>query len=98
MTEIQSSEQLNELEILRRTEPTWKLANTEPFIRSAQQDVVPPDWDKSGFLNTNGNMQGQGGGGGASQGSVTFLAAEQQADGTIAVRLITASGSSVAAP
>lgn len=63
MNEIQSSEQLNELEILRKTEPTWKLANTEPFIRSAQQDVTPPDWDKSGFLNTNGVIQGQGGGG-----------------------------------
>lgn len=98
MNEFQSSERLSELEILRRAEPTWKLANTEPFIRSAQQDVTPPDWDKSGFLNTNGSLQGQGGGGGGQGGLVTFIAGEQQADGSFVIKLITTSGTSANPP
>lgn len=90
MTEIQSSQQLSELELLRKTEPTWKLANTEPFIRSAQQDVIPPDWDKSGFLDTNGNLQGQGGG--SPQATLKAVMGVQQPDASFAIKIVSFPG------
>lgn len=91
MTEIQSSEQLNELEILQKTQPAWKFANTEPFARSAADDVVPPNWDKSGFLDTNGNLQGQGGTGGA-QATLRAVMGVQQTDGSFAIKIVSFAG------
>lgn len=89
MNEIDQSQAMIELELLQRTVPSWKLANTEPFIRSAQQDVTPPDWDKRGFLDTNGSSVGQSV---SATGSVSFLAGVQQTDGSFAIQLVTASG------
>lgn len=91
MDEIRTSQHLNDLEILQRTQPNWKLAPVEPFSRSAQQDVTPPDWDKSGFLDTNGNLSGQSGGGGQ-QSTLRFVAGVQQTDGSFAIKIVAAPG------
>jgi hypothetical protein len=46
MNEIDSSEALNDLEVLKRTQPQWKVSRLEPFLQSAQQNTVAPDWKK----------------------------------------------------
>jgi hypothetical protein len=45
MDEFQAYSELNELEALKDIVPSFAKAQLEPFLSSAQQDVVPPVWD-----------------------------------------------------
>lgn len=59
--EFQRQYELDEIEMLRSIIPSWEKAELEPFLVSAQQDVVPPTWDKlempdMGFFNQGGDV------------------------------------------
>lgn len=46
MNEIERSQELSDFEALKKIEPAWKLAKLEPFIRTPQDFVSNPNWDK----------------------------------------------------
>lgn len=92
MNEIQTSQQLSELELLQRTQPNWKLAPVEPFSRSAQQDVVPPNWDKQGFRDTNGTVTSSQTGGGGGGANIEAVMGVKQTDGSFAIKLVSFAG------
>lgn len=53
MSDIQQTTDLSDLDLLKSIIPQWKQSTPEPFLRSAQQDVVVPDWKK---LDMNANV------------------------------------------
>lgn len=46
MSEIREATALSDLETLKNFVPQWKQSTPEPFLKSAQQDVTPPTWNK----------------------------------------------------
>lgn len=60
MTEIEKIEQINEMEKLRDIIPGFAKALPDPFLRSVQQDVEMPTWNK---IQLPDNIQGSGGAG-----------------------------------
>lgn len=64
MNEIDQATNLSDIEELKRIVPQWKQSTPEPFLRSVQQDVVPPTWNKldmdaGNFLESGGNTPSQ---------------------------------------
>jgi hypothetical protein len=46
VNEFQAQDELSELEALRQIKLDFAVASVQPFITSAQQDVINPDWHK----------------------------------------------------
>ena len=46
INQFQADDQIDEMEALRAIVPSFAKAELEPFLVSAQQDVVPPTWNK----------------------------------------------------
>ena len=46
MNDIRDASNQDDLEILKSIVPQWQQAKPEPFLKSAQQDVSSPEWNK----------------------------------------------------
>ena len=64
MNEIRSAQDLDDLELLRKTQPQWKSSRLEPFLQSAQQNVEKPIWGKLTIPDSHLKAGGVGGGSG----------------------------------
>lgn len=67
MSEIRSAQDLDDLELLRKTQPQWKSSRLEPFLQSAQQNVDKPIWGKLTIPDS--HLKAGVGGGGGTQGT-----------------------------
>ena len=64
MNELDQASNISDLETLKSIIPQWKQSTPEPFLRSVQQDVISPTWNKldmqgSQFLEAGGNTPSQ---------------------------------------
>jgi len=46
MNDIRDASNQDDLEILKSIVPQWQQTRPEPFLKSAQQDVSSPEWNK----------------------------------------------------
>lgn len=61
MNELYQASNISDLETLKSIIPQWKQSTPEPFLRSAQQDVTAPNWNKldmdaGNFLESGGSQ------------------------------------------
>lgn len=74
LNEIQESEQLKDLEMLKRIEPSWRSAGIEPFIPPVDSDVRNPVWGKAVIVNRDPSSSDDSGGSGG-PGNVRVICA-----------------------
>lgn len=85
MDEFEQYSRLNEEEALRGIVPSFAKAELEPFLRSAQQDVVPPTWNK---IQLDPNVQGIDTTDQGQQNLIQAVIAILQPDGTFLPKLV----------
>lgn len=73
MNEIQTITAQSDLEILKSFVPQWKQSVPEPFLTSAQQDVVMPTWNKLDMGQNIFDQGGSSGGPGTTIRCITIL-------------------------